>query len=286
MTQKSIIILGGQGMLGQDLAKVFAEHNPLVWDKADLDITDGDAVKKRFAQMQPKLVINAAAYNAVDDIEKSVQAQAIAQKVNVEGPGNVAEACMDIGATFVQYSTDYVFDGENEEGYDEQATPAPISKYGESKLAGEQAAQAACPQTYIIRTCKLFGKPGASDVSKSSFVDTMLTLAKDRDTLDVVDEEYGSPTYTPDLAKATRELIADANIHEPGVYHITNSDACTWYEFAKEIFAQAGVSITVNPVSSDAFPRPARRPKYSQLLNTKLPPLRSWKEALADYLSS
>lgn len=272
-------------MLGQDLAKTFSDKRTFIWDKDDMDITDPEQVQEKLEYIRPKLVINAAAFNAVDAIEEEEKAYAIAQKVNVEGVRNVARVCAGIESTFVHYSSDYVFDGTNKEGYAEDATPHPMSKYAQTKYAGEQAAQEFGGRVYIVRTCKLFGIAGESEVSKKSFVDTMLELAKTKTELSVVDEEYASPTYTPDLAQTTRLLIDDTNGYMPGIYHVTNSGACTWYAFAQEIFKQAGIEMKLTPVTADTFPRPAPRPKYSQLLNTKLPELRSWQEALKEYLN-
>jgi dTDP-4-dehydrorhamnose reductase len=281
MLKQPIVILGGKGMLGQDLERVFADKRTFVWDKEDLDITDLDAVREKLTYIAPGTVINAAAYNLVDQAE-TPEGYAIAEKVNAIGPKNLAQVCKEIGALFVQYSTDYVFEGNKKEGYTEEETPNPQSKYATSKWLGEKYALESGDKVYILRTCKLFGKPGASDGSKKSFVDTMLDLAKTKESLDIVDEEYASPTYTPDLAARTRLILEEE--YAPGIYHVTNSGACTWYEFANEAFRLAGVSIKTNPVTADAFPRPAARPTFSVLLNTKLPPMRSWQEALAEYI--
>lgn len=270
-------------MLGQDLEKVFTDLHPVVWDKEDLNITDSHQVLEKIKELQPGTVISAAAYNLVDDAE-SDEGFALAKKVNGEGPKNLAAACTAIKATFVHYSTDYVFDGTKKEGYREDDAPNPQSKYAESKLLGEQNALKEGENVYVVRTCKLFGQPGTSEGSKKSFVDVMLWLSESKDELDVVDEELASPTYTPDLAKQTRFLLEGR--YAPGIYHVTNSNACTWYEFAEEIFRQAGKKMRLNKVTAEAFPRPAARPKFSILLNTKLPMMRSWQEALSEYLNT
>ncbi|HLD22033.1 MAG TPA: dTDP-4-dehydrorhamnose reductase [Patescibacteria group bacterium] len=276
-----ILILGGKGMLGQELARVFSDKKTFVWDKEELDITDPNAVKEKLEYFAPKVVINAAAYNFVDKAEEDA-AYAIAERVNAIGPKNLAESCKHINATFIHYSTDYVFEGVKKEGYTEEEAPNPQSRYAQSKRHGEEYALAAGGNVYIIRTCKLFGMPGASDQSKQSFVDLMLSLAKTKPQLEVVDEEYASPTYAPDLAAQTRVLLEGQ--YQPGIYHVTNTGACTWFEFANEIFKQKNISVQVKPVLASHFPRPAARPKYSVLLNTKLPALRSWQDALHDYL--
>jgi dTDP-4-dehydrorhamnose reductase len=283
MIKTPLLILGGNGMLGQDLARVFSSVAPIVWDRAELDITNAEAVRAAFEKLKPGTVINAAAYNLVDKAEEE-DGFAIAMAVNAKGPGILAAACKAIGATFLHFSTDYVFEGIKPEGYPENATPNPQSKYGQSKRAGEDVVLAAGGNAYIIRTCRLFGKLGASEGSKQSFVDLMLSLAEKRDTLDVVDEEVASPTYTPDLARQTRLLLEGEYL--PGIYHATNTGSCTWYAFAQEIFRLTGKQVVVNPVSASRFPRPAKRPSFSALQNTKLPQMRSWQEALADYLST
>ena len=286
-----ILIVGGHGMLGQDIARELAKYEPIVWDRDELDITDAAVVVEKLQEMKPAIVINTAAFNAVDAAEEEGPF-AIAMKVNADGPGNLARACKEIDAVFVHYSTDYVFEGVKKEGYSEDDVPNPQSNYARSKRAGEEQVLAAGGKVFVARTCKLFGKPGVSDMSKQSFVDLMLDLSETRDTLDVVDEEFASPTYTPDLAAQTKVLLEKAVSGEiqPGVFHITNSGACTWYEFAQEIFRiqeeKGHKHMTLNPVPASKFPRPAARPKFSMLLNTKLPQMRSWQEALAAYLET
>lgn len=285
MISQPIVILGGNGMLGQQLASVFDDKRTFVWDKDEMDITDIDEVRQKLEYFTPRIVINAAAYNLVDDAETD-EGAAIAQAVNTLGPKNIATVCKEIDATLVHFSTDYVFDGTQQEGYVESDAPAPQSRYAESKAAGEKAVLDSGARAYIIRTCRLFGKPGAAEISKNSFVDTMLKLSEGRDTLDVVDAEVGCPTYAPDLAERVRYILDSDNAVEPGIYHVTNSGSCTWYDFAQEIFKLSGKDVTLNAVGADAFPRAAARPAFSVLNNTKLPPMRSWQEALADYLQS
>lgn len=279
--RKPIVIIGADGMLGQDLALAFSDVDPVCWDKTDIDITNEQQVQERLRALTPAVVINAAAYNAVDHAETDDGA-AIAEAVNAHGPEILAATCATIGARFVHYSTDYVFDGTKKEGYTESDEPHPRSRYAESKYHGEQAVMRVGADWYIIRTCKLFGTPGASAVSKKSFVDTMLDLAATRTRIEVIDAELASPTYTADLAQQTRTLLEGA--YPSGMYHVTNAGSCTWYSFAQEIFRQTHTVIEVVPVAPEAFPRPAARPAFSILLNTKLPPMRSWQNALAEYL--
>ncbi|MBI4262268.1 dTDP-4-dehydrorhamnose reductase [Candidatus Uhrbacteria bacterium] len=277
------VILGAKGMLGVELVRVFSDSEVLAWDREQLDITNGEDVVRRIVEARPTLIINAAAYNAVDKAEEEPD---VANRVNGDAVGYLAKAAEDCGATFVHYSSDYVFDGEKSDGYREDDTPNPISAYGRSKFLGEQKMQnAECRMQnyYLIRTSRLFGKEGGG---KKSFVDTMLALAQTKDRLEIVDEEFASPTYAADLAEQTRKVIDSKQ--PSGIYHITNSGVCTWYNFAQEIFAQAPHTKVpiVQPVPSSKFPRPARRPAFSQLLNTKLPLLRTWQEALRAYLES
>ncbi len=283
MVKTPLVIVGAYGMLGQDLEKEFAAEKPVLLDRDTMDITDINAVRSVLSKIKPGTVINAAAYNMVDDAEEE-PGKTIAGKVNGEGPKNIAIVCAELNATFLHYSSDYVFDGTNQDGYAEDAQTGPQSAYASSKLQGEENVLAQMGKMYVVRTCKLFGQPAVSEGAKKSFVDVMLTLAETKDTLDIVDEEFASPTYTPDLAHQTRVLLEGD--YKPGMYHITNSGGCTWFEFAQEIFNAAGVDITLNKVTSDAFPRPASRPKFSVLLNTKLPAMRSWQEAVREYIAN
>ena len=265
-------------MLGRQLQKVFQSSSLTCWSKADLDITDRQSVQERIQELRPNVIINAAAYTAVDDCESH---QELARRINGAAPGYLALAAKSIGATLVHYSTDYIFSGEQAAGYREADTAyAPVNAYGLSKLLGEQAIQRQVDdhwdRYYIIRTAWLYGPHG------KNFVDTMLQLSQTRSTLQVVNDQHGSPTYTVDLARTTKQLLVGTLPY--GVYHITNSGVCTWYDLAVEIFRLAAVSVNLRPCTSSEFSRPARRPHYSILLNTKLPALRPWQEALADYL--
>jgi dTDP-4-dehydrorhamnose reductase len=282
-----ILILGSKGNLGQQLVAVLKnDYEVIAFDRDEVDITDRDLVIKKINDIKPDIIINAAAYNAVDKCEEE-EGYEIAKKINGEAPEYLAQGALEANAVLVHYSSDYVFNGEKKEGYKEDDSPNPISKYGETKLMGERAIMNLSEQGlkyYLIRTSKLFGSIGKSEQSKQSFFDTILKLAKEKKEIDVVDEEVSSFTYTPDLAKATKELVESAK--EYGIFHIVNSGPCTWYEAVKELFKLAGVNVRVNPVTSDKFPRPAKRPKYSVLLNTKLKPMRDWNIALKEYLNN
>ena len=279
-----ILITGDQGMLGQDLVKVLgaAGHELIKTDRAELDITDADGVNAYIAQHKPEVVINAAAYNFVDKVEEPEGYQA-AMAVNAKGPENLAKAAKENGSLFVHYSTDYVFKGDKPEGYVESDQTDPISKYGETKAAGEQAVQDVGGDYYICRLSKIFGEPAAGESAKESFVSLMLRLAEKMPELKIVDEQVGCPSYTLDIARTTAWMLE--NRPETGIYHIVNEGpGVTWYAFAKEIFEIAGVTTPFKPVPASEFPRAATPPAFAQLLNTKLPKLRERREALQAFL--
>jgi len=287
-----IIIIGHLGTLGAALMKTFADLKPIGLDRDELDITAHEKVLAKVSELHPDLVINAAAYNAVDKCEESEEEFKIANAINGYAPGFLAEACQKIGADFVHYSTDYVFSGEKTEGYAEGDDPDPISNYGASKLLGEKEVMKNTKKYFIIRLSRLFGPDSKSQAAKKSFFDSMCDLAKTNQKIKVVNEEVDCFTYAPDLAWATRHLtIEDGELQSRttkkyayGIYHIINEGSCTWYEGALELFKKLGKKIIVVPVPGNEFPRPARRPAYSVLLNTKFPKLRNWEEALAEYL--
>lgn len=277
-----IIITGAKGVLGQELVKVFSSENEvLAWDKEELDITDLQSTSYKLQASKPDLVINAAAYNDVDGAEREPE---IANLLNGTAVGYLAKACNELDIPLVHYSTDYVFDGKSREGYKETDEPNPISAYGESKLLGELELAKNTDKFYLIRLSRLFGKAKPALRGKKSFVEVMLSLAKSRDSIEVVDGEVSSPTYALDLAERTK-LIVDQK--KPfGVYHCTNSGSATWYEFAKEIFSISEKNVKLKPVSGSYFKRAAQRPEFGILLTTKLPPMRPWTEALKEFLNS
>jgi dTDP-4-dehydrorhamnose reductase len=262
MISRKIILFGAEGMLGHALQEVFL--GALLISHRELDIADEDAVMKIVMQQSPEIVINAAAYTDVDGCEENKKH---AFSVNGNGPGNIAAACNEAGATLIHYSTDYIFDGTKSE-YREDDKPGPINVYGESKLMGEINIAKNLDDFRIIRTSWLFGDHG------KNFVDTILALSKQLAVVRVVNDQRGKPTYTNDLARKTPEIISC----EPGIYHITNEGVCSWFEFA-ETFIPNAVAC-----STDEFPRKAKRPAHSVLANKKTTPLRHWKEALNDYI--
>jgi dTDP-4-dehydrorhamnose reductase len=274
---KKILIIGGRGMLGQDLVDAFSNdknYEVTAWDKDEIDITKEDQVIEKISKLKPEIVINSAAYTDVDGCEDN---RGLCMSVNGDALKNLAKACKKIDSVLVHFSTDYIFNGEREEGYEEDFSEInPVNYYGEAKAQAEKNIKDNCDKYYILRTAWLFGKNG------KNFVDTMLSLAQKLDELKVIDDQHGKPTYTLDLVKRTREIIE--NKEEFGIYHVTNENETTWYEFALEIFRQAGVKIKVNACTSEEFKTKARRPHYSGLINTKLNKMRSWKEALSEYL--
>jgi len=274
-----IVIIGALGMLGQELARVFRDEKLLLWDRDEIDIADEKDVQQKVGEVRPDLLINAAAYNDVDGAEKN---KALADKINGLAVIYLARAVRVAKGILVHYSTDYVFKGDKEEGYKESDQPDPQSAYARSKYLGEKELQKNTDKFYLIRLSRLYGKPAKSEVAKKSFIDIMLDLSKTKKELNVVNEELSSPTYAPDLAIRTKEIVEQKKSF--GIYHATNSGVCTWYGFAKEIFTIKNIDVKLKPVPASFFPRPAPRPRYSILLNTKLPPMRSWQEALKKYL--
>ncbi|MDP2998588.1 MAG: dTDP-4-dehydrorhamnose reductase [Bryobacterales bacterium] len=273
---ENVLILGARGMLGGQLRALYPMGTG--WDIEDLNVLDFDALRARVEALAPEAIINCVAFNDVDGAEDRPE-QALA--LNAEFPGKLARLAAARGIPLVHYSTNYVFDGVQGE-YAETDAPAPLSAYGRSKLGGEQAVAAAGGRCYVVRTSVIFGPKGQSGLSKRSFVDLMLDLASGRDLIQAVDDEINSLTYAPDLARATRRLLEDAPA--AGVYHLVNQGAASWCDFAREIFRIAGRNVTVVPVSSDRFPRKARRPARAVLVNTRRPRLRPWREALSELL--
>lgn len=281
-----LLVTGAKGMLGQDVLRVFSRegYDVVATDRETLDITNRDEVLARVRDIAPTVIVNTAAYNLVDKVEDPA-IYPLAYAVNAEGPRNLAEAARELGVPFVHYSTDYVFAGDKPEGYGEDDAVGPLSKYGETKAEGERLVMDMGGDAYVCRLSKLFGRPGIGEGSKVSFVALMLRLAAEKPELSIVDDEVGCPTYSPDLAQATFTLLKRG--FDPGIYHLVNSGApLTWYAFAEEIFAIAGVATPRKPVPASAYPRLARLPKFAALLNTKFLPLPDRQDALRDFLQT
>lgn len=283
---KKILILGAGGNLGSSLIKSFSKEKPLAWDKINLDLTDIPATAAALEASQPSIIINAAAYNAVDLCENSDSEHKKALALNSDLPGFLADWCLEREALLIHYSSDYVFssDNINHSGFDEKKKPQPINRYGETKLAGEKRILSLAKQGlnyYIIRTSKLFGPKGSSLEAKSSFFDIMLKLASSQREIRIVDGEKSCFTYTPDLALATKDLIAERP--ESGVYHLINQGSATWFQGALELFKLFNLKPKIKAIRSEDLSRPAKRANSSILLNKKRPKLRNWRLALAEF---
>lgn len=271
-----VVLTGADGMLGHDIVRVFSDVDLTGLTIDRLDITSLDAVMKTIRELRPDYLIHAAAYTDVDRAESEPEK---AYLVNGAGTRNLAMAAEETGCPIVYISTDYVFDGTKPGAYDEWDATSPVNQYGLSKLMGERFVTSLTNRYYIVRTSWLCGKNGRN------FVSTISRLLDERESLDVVDDQRGCPTFTSDLALKLRELLGKGY----GTYHITNSGDCSWYEFAGKIAGLRSSKTKINPVTTDTFPRPAKRPANSVLGNTMLrlegiEPARRWEKALEEYL--
>ncbi|MDP4178307.1 MAG: dTDP-4-dehydrorhamnose reductase [Bacillota bacterium] len=274
-----VLITGTNGQLGRELTRQYADKDVklLLTDVNELDITNVDNVFNYFNNEKPDVVINCAAHTAVDKCETDIEN---AYKINTIGTKNLSAAAYSIGAEIVQVSTDYVFDGTINKELTEFDTPNPQTVYGKTKLEGENFVKTLNPKHYIVRTAWLYG-------DGNNFVRTMLNLSKNNKTITVVNDQFGSPTSTVDLAKVIINLIENKNY---GLFHCTCKGKCSWYDFAKEIFKLKNVDVNLTPCTTEEFPRPAKRPNYSVLKNYMLElttgdTTRTWQEALKEYLS-
>ncbi len=282
-----ILLIGAGGQLGTDLRSVLPAGKLVPLTRAELDVTDPDAIAETLADTSPAWVINTAAFHHVDDIEKDERGEAqLAFAVNAVAARKLALACTRRQARLLHLSTDYVFGGGPPGPYSEDAPTAPLSVYGASKLAGEILIRQASPHHVIVRSSGLYGVAGSAGKG-GNFVQTMLKLADAGKTIRVVDDQVLAPTYTEDLAKAIAGLIA---VNPPGgIYHLTNAGQCSWYEFARRIFELCRHAPALEPTTSAEFNAPARRPPFSVLRNTRaaalgVPLLPPWQKALEAYL--
>ena len=284
MKNKKVIITGAKGMLGNDLVELFKKdrnYQVIGWDIKDIDITNKEQLEEKIYKKKPDIIINAAAYNAVDKCEEDEREFKLAKKINGDGPKFLAQVAKSVDAIFVHYVSDYVFDGVKGR-YKEDDKTSPISNYGISKELGEKNVKKIDGSYYLIRTSKLFGKPAQSEDAKRSFFETMTNLAESNKELKVVEDEKSCFTYTPDLAQSTKQLIEGE--YKYGIYHLVNEGAVTWYEGLMELFEIMNVKdVKLVPVRPGEFPRPAKRPRASVLVNTKFPKLRNYKEAIQDW---
>ena len=275
-----VFVTGGKGQLGYDVVKELETrgHTAIGVDIEEMDITDGDAVRRVVTQANPDAVIHCAAYTAVDAAEDNEE---LCRRVNALGTKNIVKVCRDLDCKLMYISTDYVFDGRGTRPWEPDDTREPLNVYGQTKYEGELAVES-LEKYFIVRIAWVFG------VNGKNFIKTMLKLGKTRDSLTVVDDQVGSPTYTYDLA---RLLVDMAQTEKYGRYHATNEGLCSWYEFACEIFKEAGIQVKVSPVSSDMYPAKAKRPMNSRMDKSKLremgfEPMPSWQDALRRYLEA
>lgn len=271
------LITGSKGQLGTDLQQLLAGQDVVAVDLPELDITDAEATTAFVAEHRPRVLLNAAAYTNVDGAEADPDT---AHAVNAVAPGILARACRDVGATLVHVSTDYVFAGDAVTPYEVDAPVAPRSVYGRTKADGERAVLDSGAKAYVVRTAWVYGVGG------KNFIKTMCRLERERDTVSVVDDQRGSPTWSLHLARGLLALVATEPA--PGVYHCTSSGDTTWYGFARAIFEEIGADpARVLPIGTASYPVPAPRPAYSVLsarawLEAGLPPMAHWRDALAE----
>jgi dTDP-4-dehydrorhamnose reductase len=272
-----IMILGAKGMLGSALTEEFKDGNEvLAWGREELDVADPGAVASAITS-DIDMIVNAAAMTDIDAAEEKMDE---VMKVNAMPAAGLADICNLLGMTYVHFSSEHVFPGINNKGYNERDKTEALSAYGRAKIQSEKFAFDN-DRTYLIRTSRLFGNQGTSANAKGSFVQKIKNAAG-AGSINSVHDEVVSPTYVKDLAKAVRQLVDDKKPF--GIYHITNAGVATWYQLAAKIIELAKINATVAPVSRREMPTAAARPRYGMLVNTKLPPLRPWEEALAEYL--
>lgn len=274
-----VLVTGANGQLGYDVVKELQKQNIECYgaSRQDFDIVDFEATENFIKNYMPDAVIHCAAYTAVDKAEDE---QGVCYLVNASATENIAEICKKINAKMLYISTDYVFDGTKDGFYEVDDKPNPINVYGKTKLLGEQAVQRILDKYFIVRISWVFGEHG------NNFVKTMLHLGKERKEINVIADQYGSPTYTIDLAPLLVEMI---QTEKYGIYHATNEGVCTWVEFAEEIFKIAGMDVKVNHITTAEYPTRAKRPINSRLNKEKLnrnnfSKLRNWDEALKEFL--
>ncbi len=281
-----IALIGTSGQLGTDIFKYFDKKGVEVYglNHKDIEVGDPESVNRAMTGIDPDLIINTSAFHNVDLCEDEVMQ---AFKVNVLGVKNLVEACLKMDIGLMHFSTDYVFKGDKKEPYIETDCPDPINIYGISKLAGEAFINYKLEKYYIIRVSGLYGHAGSSGKG-GNFIELMIRLAKEGKDIKVVDDQILTPTSTEDLSAKLYELIQSGNY---GIYHMTNSGYCSWYEFTGEIFSLTGLSPNFKPVNSSVFGAKAKRPVFSAMDNynlrkTGLEDMRNWKPALKDYIDN
>lgn len=276
-----IALLGANGQLGTDLQQVLSDHIVVPFTRDDFDVLDHVGTRAAISEARPTVILNTTAYHRVDDCESNVE---MAYQANALAVLNLVRIANDLEAVLVHISTDYVFDGKSLVPYTEESEPMPLSVYGNSKLAGEYLVRSSARKYFLIRTSGLYGNAGSRGRG-GNFVETMLAKARNREGIQVVNDQVLTPTYTVDVAHQIAAILATAHY---GLFHMTNEGSCSWYEFALRIFQLAGVDADVTPTTSDLYKTPAIRPRYSVLENARLKSLglnrmRNWREALAAY---
>ncbi|MBA4139589.1 MAG: dTDP-4-dehydrorhamnose reductase [Segetibacter sp.] len=279
---QNILITGKNGQLGNEiqvLASAYPDYNFLYTDIAELDITDKQLVSDFFNEHKPVICINAAAYTAVDKAETERE---LAFKVNAEAVKNLAQACKKCNAQFIHVSTDYVFNGLATSPYKEDDPTDPVNYYGYTKLKSEEFALAECPSSIIIRTSWVYSTFG------NNFVKTMLRLMKEKESINVVNDQVGSPTYAADLAYELLHIATLQQGRKEGIYHYSNDAVISWFNFATAIKEISASSCNVNPIPTSAYPTPAKRPAYSVFDKTKIKQtfqvsIVDWKESLQHF---
>ena len=274
-----VLVTGVRGQLGYDVVNELEKRGleAIGVDIQEMDITDEASVNSVIGEAAPDAVIHCAAYTAVDAAEDNIE---ICRKVNADGTQNIANMCKKLDIPMIYISTDYVFDGQGERPWLPDDERAPLNVYGQTKYEGEIAVQNTLDKYFIVRIAWVFG------VNGKNFIKTMLNLGKTREHLTVVNDQFGSPTYTYDLARLLVDMI---QTDKYGIYHATNEGICTWYEFACEIFKQADLNVSVAPVTADQYPAKAKRPSNSRMSKDKLEEngfekLPTWQDALKRYL--
>lgn len=276
MSASIILVTGQNGQLGNELkvlSKTFPQYEYVFTDADELDITDAEKVDEYFRNYKPVICINAAAYTAVDKAETDRE---LALKINARAVGNLAENCRKLNTRFIHISTDYVFDGTAAIPYNENHPVSPVNFYGESKLKGEEIALEKMPSAVIIRTSWVYSFFG------NNFVKTMLRLMRERESIQVINDQFGSPTYAADLAAVIMQIAAE---DKGGIYHFSNEGIISWFDFAVAIKEFAGLSCNVKPIDTSGYPTPAKRPAYSAMSKEKIQSvfgiqLKYWKDSL------
>lgn len=276
-----VFVTGVKGQLGHDVVEELEKRGmeAVGVDIDEMDITDASEVDRVIKEAAPDAVIHCAAYTAVDAAEEN---EALCRRVNADGPRNIAKVCRDLDIKMIYISTDYVFSGQGERPWEPEDERDPKSVYGRTKYEGELAVQELLEKYFIVRIAWVFG------INGKNFVKTMLNLSKNHDTIRVVNDQFGSPTYTYDLA---RLLVDMALTDKYGIYHATNEGICSWYDFACAIFREAGVQVNVLPVSTEEYGAKANRPANSRMSKDKLSEngferLPSWQDALKRYIAA